>query len=60
MGGNSFDSRDGDFAIAPIEQEGLIDLGYSGIDYTWSKRQQGKAKVKQRIDRGIVNYEWIM
>lgn len=33
-GSKSFDSKEVEFVISFIEQEGLIDLGYLGHDYT--------------------------
>lgn len=32
---------------------GLMDLGFSGLPYTWDNRQQGDHNVKVRLDRGL-------
>ncbi|KAK1661182.1 hypothetical protein QYE76_049341 [Lolium multiflorum] len=37
------------------EDCGLIDLGFSGLPYTWDNRQEGSANVKERIDRAFGN-----
>lgn len=37
------------------EDCGLIDLGFSGLPYTWDNRQEGSANVKARIDQAFGN-----
>ena len=37
---------------------GLVDLGYSGPDYTWHGRCRGEL-IWERLDRGVANYEWL-
>ncbi|XP_061998915.1 uncharacterized protein LOC133716212 [Rosa rugosa] len=36
-----------------VQQDGMIDLGYHGADYTWSG-----GTVKERLDRGFCNSDW--
>ncbi|XP_026451504.1 uncharacterized protein LOC113351785 [Papaver somniferum] len=42
-----------------VQQLGLIDLGYSGSDTTWSNHRTGDAHVSVRLDRALVNNRWI-
>ena len=37
---------------------GAIDLGYSGVKYTWAKGRWGNATIKRRLDHGIANISW--
>lgn len=37
---------------------GFVDLGYSGLDYTWYGRRQWEL-IWERLDRGVANYEWL-
>lgn len=41
-GGNPFDNKEIKFATMIIEQESLINLGYTRNDYNWSNGQLGK------------------
>ncbi|XP_026416958.1 uncharacterized protein LOC113312421 [Papaver somniferum] len=38
-----------------VQQLGLVDLGYSGSDTTWSNHRQGDDHVSVRLDRALVN-----
>ena len=37
---------------------GFVDLGYSGLDFTWHGRRRGEL-IWERLDRGVANYEWL-
>lgn len=37
----------------------LLDLRYSGCQYTWSNKQLGDAHVSTKIDRVLVNESWV-
>jgi hypothetical protein len=39
---------------------GLVDLGYNGNPFTWSNKRHGRAKIKERLDRGLYNQEWLL
>lgn len=38
---------------------GLVDLGFSGLPYTWDNRQDGGRNVKARLDRGLGDYKFM-
>lgn len=38
-----------------VDDFGLIDMGFTGHPYTWSKRRRGKANIQERLDRGFAN-----
>lgn len=37
----------------------LVDLGFSGPPFTWTNMRQGRANIKERLDRGLGNQAWI-
>lgn len=47
-------SRDGFRNV--INENGLIDLGFSG--YAWTNRRAGKDIIQERLDRGFANTNW--
>jgi hypothetical protein len=36
----------------------VVDLGYVGNRFTWSKRRWGRNSIRERLDRGIANIDW--
>ncbi|KAF9602068.1 hypothetical protein IFM89_024835 [Coptis chinensis] len=60
QGGELFELQQSEFAADFIQQEGLIDLGYSGNSFTWTNGREGRANVKQRLDRGLANTDWFI
>ncbi|KAG5567974.1 hypothetical protein H5410_065010 [Solanum commersonii] len=45
--------------IGVIEACGLIDLGYTGLPYTWCNQMDAEARVWKRLDRSMVNDKWL-
>ncbi|KAH0684385.1 hypothetical protein KY285_021899 [Solanum tuberosum] len=45
--------------ISVIEESGLIDLGYSGSQFTWCNNRAEEAKVWKRLDRAMANDQWL-
>ncbi|KAG7967634.1 hypothetical protein I3843_08G108700 [Carya illinoinensis] len=41
-----------------MNKHGLVDMGYSGSNFTWTNNRQGKALIRERLDRGIANTKW--
>ncbi|XP_072054898.1 uncharacterized protein [Arachis hypogaea] len=41
-----------------INERRLVDIGYEGDKYTWSNRQFGENRIKDRLDRALVTNEW--
>ena len=42
-----------------LDSFGMVDLGFSSNPFTWSNKRQDHHLIKERIDRGIVNSQWI-
>ena len=43
-----------------MQELGLIDLGFNGNHYNWNNKRIGHAKIKERVNRGLSNLEWIL
>ena len=41
-----------------IEENGLIDMMFSGNPFTWSNKRVGLANIKERLDRAFANDRW--
>jgi endonuclease/exonuclease/phosphatase family metal-dependent hydrolase len=41
-----------------VKQCGLIDLGYSGLAYTWCNKRFTSTPTFQRLDRALANADW--
>jgi len=37
----------------------MIDLGFNGNPFTWSNHRQCSSLIRERLDRGIANSNWI-
>ena len=38
-----------------MDERAMVDLGWSGMEYTWDNRQSGRSNVKARLDRAFGN-----
>ncbi|KAG5616052.1 hypothetical protein H5410_015876 [Solanum commersonii] len=45
--------------ISIIEASGLVDIGYSSQHYTWCNQRAAEARVWKRLDRAMVNDNWL-
>ncbi|KAG2712673.1 hypothetical protein I3760_04G137100 [Carya illinoinensis] len=41
-----------------LNSNGLIDIGFSNPKFTWRNNRHGRALIRERIDRIIVNQQW--
>jgi hypothetical protein len=42
-----------------IDIFGMVDLGFTGNQYTWSNNRQGNCIIKERLDRGLASSSWV-
>lgn len=42
-----------------LETNGLFDIGWKCLKFTWSNRHIGDTFTKERLDKGIANMQWI-
>ncbi|KAA3466354.1 reverse transcriptase [Gossypium australe] len=42
-----------------LEECQLIDIGYSGTWFTWERGNLPETNIRERLDRGVANEEWI-
>jgi len=45
--------------IGVIEACGLVDIGYTGLPFTWCNQRDAEARVWKRLDRAMVNDKWL-
>ncbi|XP_008779502.2 uncharacterized protein LOC103699235 [Phoenix dactylifera] len=43
-----------------VSRTGLVDLGYSGPQFTWCNNQLGSARVWERLDRAFASPDWFL
>lgn len=42
-----------------IGESELVNVGFKGQSFTWCNNRENKERLRQRIDRGLVNKKWI-
>jgi hypothetical protein len=42
-----------------VHSNALVDLGFVGNRYTWSNHRCGRDNIRERLDRGLANQDWI-
>ena len=42
-----------------MDNNDLLDLGYTGNSFTWENRRDDDILIQERLDRAIGNYEWL-
>lgn len=42
-----------------ISSAGLLDMGFSGSQFTWCNNRHGTARVWERLDRALVSSQWL-
>ncbi|KAL3625104.1 hypothetical protein CASFOL_031772 [Castilleja foliolosa] len=58
-GGLSFTSSSTHRLCQDLNDNGLIDLGFTGYPFTWCNKRKGIHNIQQRLDRGVGNDGWI-
>ncbi|KAA3485417.1 reverse transcriptase [Gossypium australe] len=43
-----------------LEECKLSDIGYSGMRYTWERGNLPETNIRERLDRGVTNEEWLL
>ncbi|XP_038980099.1 uncharacterized protein LOC120110150 [Phoenix dactylifera] len=43
-----------------VSRNGLVDLGFTGPQFTWCNNQLGSARVWERLDRALATPDWIL
>jgi hypothetical protein len=42
-----------------VNSNALVDLGFVGNRFTWSNHRSGSANIRERLDRGFANQNWV-
>lgn len=42
-----------------LEECQLVDVGYTGVWFTWKKGNLQETNIKERLDRGVANEKWM-
>lgn len=43
-----------------VQRCSVVDMAASGAFFTWTNKQEGSARVYSRIDRALINDEWVL
>ena len=58
LGGRPGSSSASNYLHNLISDLDAVDLGFSGVKFTWCNKRWGKGCIKERLDRGIANSSW--
>lgn len=42
-----------------VHSNALVDLGFVGNKFTWSNHRKGRANIRERLDSGLANLDWV-
>ena len=59
FGGRPYACSSNDVFHGFLDSFGMIDLGFSGNPFTWSNECWDDHLIKERLDRGITNPQWV-
>jgi hypothetical protein len=58
-GGHDFGSSSHNELTDFVNSNALVDLGFVGNRFTWSNHISGSANIRERLDRGFANQNWV-
>jgi hypothetical protein len=58
-GGRGLGSSSSNVFADFVNINGLVDLGFNGNPFTWSNHRQGMHNIRERLDRGLANQNWL-
>ncbi|XP_059451039.1 uncharacterized protein LOC132181825 [Corylus avellana] len=58
-GGRNFGSTSHMDFVDFVHSNALVDLGFIGNNFTWSNCRSGSANIRERLDCGLANQEWV-
>ncbi|KAL5699684.1 hypothetical protein ACHQM5_030553 [Ranunculus cassubicifolius] len=58
-GGRRFNHNKVAFATESIQNLGLMDIGFTCYRFTWTNKRLGDGNIKQRLDRVLVDPDWL-
>jgi hypothetical protein len=58
-GGHDFGSSSHNEFTDFVNSNALVDLGFVGNRFTWSNHRSGSANIRERLDRGFANQNWV-
>ncbi|XP_050229117.1 uncharacterized protein LOC126678259 [Mercurialis annua] len=59
IGGNDSFEHSGEEFLQCINDCNLSELKKSGCEFTWTNNQAGEARIWRKLDRALINYEWL-
>ncbi|XP_030505182.1 uncharacterized protein LOC115720161 [Cannabis sativa] len=59
IGGRRFVEKDGEILQSFLDCTRGVDLGFKGCKYTWQNKRFKGGLIRERIDRAVVNTEWL-
>ncbi|KAK9926535.1 hypothetical protein M0R45_023761 [Rubus argutus] len=48
------------FLKAFLDSNNLFDIGFKGQQFTWAKKEFGEVVIQERLDRGLINDDWLL
>jgi hypothetical protein len=57
-GGRHITSSSNRGLLGVVQDQGLIDLNFSGLAFTWSNKRSGAVNIKEKLDRALANTRW--
>ncbi|XP_059440565.1 uncharacterized protein LOC132173020 [Corylus avellana] len=58
-GGRDFGSSSHGNFVDFVHSNALVDLGFVGNRFTWSNCRVGRENIRERLDRGLANQNWV-